>query len=70
MQTGWIAASIFWLNGDHRVGVLTHLLVYDSSDSSIMFIGYLLFGTYIPGDFHFSKMSDGILYNLQDMLLI
>ena len=29
-----------------------------------------MFGTYIPSDFHFSKMSDGILYNLQDMLLI
>ena len=42
--------------------MLTHLLICDNSDSSIMFIGYFLFGTYIPGDFHFSKMSDGILY--------
>ena len=30
---GWITASIFWLNGDHRVGVLTHWLIYGNSDS-------------------------------------
>ena len=33
MQTGWKTASIFWLKGDHRVGVLTHLLIYGNSDS-------------------------------------